>query len=118
MFNRSKKLFDKGKNLAAKGQKARAFFADPKNIKLFQQYLKVSSVQMGSPDLLLCFCERLVSDRHVCSPYLPTYTLCVYLRFSSRIWWVAMPCTSHFYTHAHAACIVCSFVRGPLHAAE
>lgn len=43
MFNRSKKLVDKGKNLAAKGQQARDFFSDPKNIKLFQQYLKVGA---------------------------------------------------------------------------
>ena len=53
MFNRSKKLVDKGKNLAAKGQQARDFFSDPKNIKLFQQYLKVSFLRSNGVVLRL-----------------------------------------------------------------
>ena len=41
MFNRSKALFGKAKALAQKSKRAQAFFSNPKNLKLFQQYLKV-----------------------------------------------------------------------------
>jgi len=43
IFNRTKLVVEKGKQLAEKGKEAKDFFSDPKNLKLFQQYLKASA---------------------------------------------------------------------------
>jgi hypothetical protein len=43
VFNRSKIVVEKGKQVAEKGKEAKTFFSDPKNLKLFQQYLKASA---------------------------------------------------------------------------
>jgi hypothetical protein len=43
IFNRSKIVVKKGKQLAEKSKEAKDFFSDPKNLKLFQQYLKASA---------------------------------------------------------------------------
>ena len=49
MFNRSKKLTNKAKDLAKKGKKVQPFFSDPKNVKLTQQ---VMIAWRCAPDML------------------------------------------------------------------
>jgi hypothetical protein len=56
IFNRSRIVVEKGKQIAEKGKEAKIFFSDPKNLKLFQQYLKASahlSVYLHSSSLTL-----------------------------------------------------------------
>jgi hypothetical protein len=42
-FSRSRNVAQKAKLLAQKGKEAKEFFSNPKNLKLFQQYLKASA---------------------------------------------------------------------------
>jgi hypothetical protein len=65
MFNRSKALVSRGKALAKSTKRAKEFFSNPKNLKLFQQYLKVfiayGQVNDAASPTVLCFVPALLA---------------------------------------------------------